>query len=165
MNCSKHTLINSHYELTMVPQAFGKEYFKGLWDQLSKVSQLAHGMLCWLVLWDPAVLAGLSLAAEGDGSAGWRLWHWGAFSLQLRQIMLSFNSWVRFQSGMEDSIRALAPNRTTTSNWNSTAAHGWFPAGVSLIYLKRILRMFYPQKAPIYAILKHFFIPEGKKNL
>lgn len=111
MNCSKQTLINSQ-ELPMVPRAFVKEYFKGFWDELSEVSQLAHDMK-WLVLGDPAVLAGLSLAG------GWLCWletvHWGAFSLQLRQIMLSFNSWGKCQSGIEDSIRALAPNRTTTS--------------------------------------------------
>lgn len=105
--------------------------------------------------WDPA---------EGDGSAGCRLWHWGAFSQQFRQKMLSFNSWVKFQSGMEDSVRAWAPNRTTTSKLEPHAAHRWCPAGVLLICLKRTCHMFYPQKAPTYPILKHFFLTEGKKK-
>lgn len=52
MNYSTHTLINSH-KRTMVPHAFGKDYFKGLWDGLSKVSQLAHDMLWWLVFLGP----------------------------------------------------------------------------------------------------------------
>lgn len=154
MNYSTHTLINSH-KLTMVPHAFGKDYFKGLWDGLSKVSQLAHDMLWWLVFLGPC----------------WRWWLcWlqtvalGSFSQQFRQTMLSFNSWVKFQSGMEDSVRAWAPNRTTTSKLEPHAAHRWCPAGVLLICLKRTYHMFYPQKAPTYPILKHFFLTEGKKK-
>lgn len=58
---------------------------------------------------------GTLLCQLGHPGKQWLCWHWGAFSLQLRQIMLSFNLWVKVQSGMEDSIRALAPNRTTTS--------------------------------------------------
>ena len=144
-----HKLLKAHYgkshKLTVGPWSFWED-FKGLWDELSEVSQLAHRMLWWLIFWDPAAPSGPSLA----GGSRWLCWL--ETMAQGSLLSMADTDVAQFWFVSEVSKWMGWRYQRAGSKQDSHLVTGtawpyiWCPAGVLLHCLKTTVHVFYPKK-------------------
>lgn len=141
----------------MGPQSFWED-FRGLWDELPEVSQLACGTLWQLFCWDRAVPSGLSSAC-GNWWLCWLENGTGEPSLDgwCRCCSVLTCEWSFKVHGMavpEHWLQTGQPPR----NWKSTTVHLMPCWSFTPLFENNSIRFkcFTPKKGPTYPVLKNF---------